>query len=131
MQTSDSETKKDLRAAVLTAQELGPDYEGEILDGFLQRLDQRIDAQIAVRVRRELSRGPAEAPAPAARERRGWTSSPFQYVSLVAAIPLSAIGANLAHTQGLVIAWAGIVGLNVVHAYSQRREHRERRGDDF
>ena len=131
MQTTESETQKDLRAAAHTARELGPDYENEVMDGFLQRLDQRIDAQIAVRVRRELGRDAAPAPA-APRERRSWGAGAFQYVSLVAAIPLSAIGANLAHAQGLVIAWAGIVGLNFVQAYSQRHEERrERRRDDY
>lgn len=131
MQTGESETKKDLRAAVHTAQELGPDYENEVMDGFLQRLDQRIDAQIAVRVRRELNGG-GPAPAQQPRRRSGGAHNAFQYVSLAAAIPLSAIGANLAHLSGLVVAWAGIVGLNFVQLRSQRNaEQQERRRDDW
>ena len=131
MQTTESETKKDLRAAVHTAQELGPDYENEVMDGFLQRLEQRIDAQIAVRVRRELGRDTAPAPA-APRERRSWGVGAFQYVSLVAAIPLTAIAANLTNVAGLFIVWVGIVGLNFVQVRGQRHEERrERRGDEF
>ena len=133
MQTGESETKKDLRAAVHTARELGPDYENEVMDGFLQRLDQRLDAQIAVRVRRELEAG--AAPSPAAPGRGG---NAFQYVSLVLAVPLSAIGVGVAHLPGLAIAWAGIVGLNFVQLRSRRQEQlrereerRERRGDDW
>ncbi|MHA6760437.1 hypothetical protein [Streptacidiphilus sp. PAMC 29251] len=130
MQTGESETKKDLRAAVLTAQELGPDYENEILDGFLQRLDQRIDAQIAVRVRRELGVNPVEQRQQ--QQRGGRSANAFQYLSLVLAVPLSAIGASLGHLPGLVIAWGGIVGLNFVQLRSQRQEQRsERRGDDW
>jgi hypothetical protein len=128
MQTGESETKKDLRAAVHTARELGPDYENEVLDSFLQRLDQRLDAQIGTRARHEPGRDDAPAAAPAARrERRGWGASTFQFVSLGMAVPLSAIGANLAHAQGLVIVWAGIVGLNFVQAYGQRRDERQER----
>ncbi|MFC1414676.1 hypothetical protein ACEZCY_36275 [Streptacidiphilus sp. N1-12] len=127
MQTSDSEIKKDLRATAHTARELGPEYEDEVLDGFLQRLDQRLDAHIAVRVRRELGRDGAPAQAPAARQQqRNWGLGIFQYVSLVAAIPLSAIGANFAQAGGLVIVWSGIVGLNFVQARSQRYEERHR-----
>ena len=37
-------------------------------------------------------------------------------VSLVLAVPLSAIGGGVAHLPGLLVAWAGIVGVNVVQA---------------
>ena len=135
MQTGESETKKDLRAAVHTARELGPDYENEVMDGFLQRLDQRLDAQIAARVRREPEAGTAPAQRPATSGRGG---NAFQYVSLALAVPLSAIGAGVAHLPGLAITWAGIVGLNFVQLRSRRQEQRrereerrERRGDDW
>jgi hypothetical protein len=40
----------------------------------------------------------------------------FGIVSLVLAVPLSAIGGGVARLPGLLIAWAGIVGVNVVQA---------------
>ena len=123
MQTGESETKKDLRAAVHTARELGPDYENEILDGFLQRLDQRLDAQIAVRVRRELAAGD-QRPEPA--RSGGRAGNAFQYVSLALAVPLSAIGASLGHLPGLAIVWAGIVAVNLVQLRDRRQDERHR-----
>jgi hypothetical protein len=127
MQPADSETKKDLRAAAHTARELGPEYENEVMDGFLRRLQHRMDAQPTGR--------PLRAPEPAAPARRGGGGNAFQYVSLVVAVPLSAIGASLAGLPGLVIAWAGIVALNFVQLRGQRsaeeRSRSQRRGDDW
>ena len=40
----------------------------------------------------------------------------FGIVSLVLAIPLSAIGGGVADLPGLLVAWAGIAGVNVVQA---------------
>ncbi len=40
----------------------------------------------------------------------------FGIVSLVLAVPLSAIGGGVADLPGLLVAWAGIVGVNVVQA---------------
>lgn len=53
----------------------------------------------------------------------------FGIISLILAIPLSAIGAATAHTEGLVVAWFGIVAVNAVHAargwpWFQRRSGR-------
>ncbi|MEY9967388.1 hypothetical protein ABIA33_005458 [Streptacidiphilus sp. MAP12-16] len=131
MHPGDSETKKDLQAAVHTARELGPEYENEVIDGFLQRLENRLDAQVAVRVRRELdARG--ERPAASKRQRRGDRVSAFQYFSLVLAVPLSAIGAGVAHLPGLLVAWGGIVGVNFVQLRAQRLEGmRSPRRDDW
>ncbi|QMU67821.1 hypothetical protein [Streptacidiphilus sp. P02-A3a] len=123
----DSELKKDLHAAVRTAQELGPDYESEVLDSFLSRLDSRLDANIAVRVQRELGRRQGED-AEAGPGRRGGFGSRFQYFSLVLAIPLSAIGGGTNGLPGLITAWLGIVGVNLAHSWSEaaarRREER-------
>ncbi len=40
----------------------------------------------------------------------------FAIVSLVLAIPLSAIGGGIAHLPGLLVAWGGIVGVNAFQA---------------
>ena len=125
MNPVESETKKDLRAAAHTLRELGPEYESEVIDGFLHRLDERLEAQIAVRVRRELEANP-EVRRPARKE-HGDHPNAFQYASLVLAVPLSAIGAGVSHLPGLLVAWAGIVGLNFVQLRSRR--HAEGRPD--
>ena len=124
---ADSELKQDLHAAVRTAQELGPEYESEIMDGFLKRLDSRLDAQVAVRVQRELDRRTGGVPA-AGRERReprGFGSR-FHYFSLALAIPLTAISAGTTGLPGLITVWLGIVGVNTAHslggALARRRD---------
>ncbi|MBC3842597.1 hypothetical protein GXW82_27705 [Streptacidiphilus sp. 4-A2] len=133
----DSELKKDLHAAVKTAEELGPDYESEVMDAFLGRLDSRLDSHIAFRVQRELGRLPDADPGPR-RGRRGGFGSRFQYFSLALAVPLSAIAGGMCGLPGLITAWLGIAGVNAVQGYGEasarRREERltgGRRAEDW
>ncbi len=142
-QYGDSELKSDLKATVRTAQELGPDYESDLIDGFIQRLDTRLDAQVATRVRRELDRDREAGPAEARRRREphGFGTR-FHYFSLAAAIPLSAISVAQAHLPGLIVCWLGIVGVNAAQAFGsaagrgsggrgEAREDRARRRDGW
>ena len=119
MDTRDTELKKELDATLHARRELGEEYESALVDSFLEKVDQRIDGAVERRVRRQLAeqqmvvaRG-ARAPKPTDSwgERFG-----FGIVSLVLAIPLSAIGGGIAHLPGLLVAWAGIVGVNAFQA---------------
>ncbi|MFI1032380.1 hypothetical protein [Streptomyces sp. NPDC020951] len=119
MDAQDADLKKELDATLQTRRELGEEYESALVDSFLEKVDQRIDAAVERRVRRQFAeqqmvaaRG-ARSPRPTDSwgERFG-----FGIVSLVLAIPLSAIGAGTAHLPGLLVSWAGIVGVNVVQA---------------
>ncbi|MFF7655472.1 hypothetical protein ACFZCY_37535 [Streptomyces sp. NPDC007983] len=115
--------KKELDATLQARKELGAEYESELIDAFLEKVQQRFDATSD----RELRRQQAERQMAAAR---GARPSPggeaaglglgerfaFVGVSLVLAVPLSAIGAVNAGETGLLITWAGIVGVNAVHA---------------
>ncbi|MET9733071.1 hypothetical protein ABZZ79_21220 [Streptomyces sp. NPDC006458] len=115
----DTDLKKELDATLHARRDLGEEYESALVESFLEKVDQRIDGAVERRVRRQL----AEQQMASARGRRtpGDTDSwgeryGFGIVSLVLAIPLSAIGGGIAHLPGLLIAWAGIVGVNVVQA---------------
>jgi hypothetical protein len=119
MDAHEAELKKELNATLQARRELGEEYESALVDSFMEKVDQRIDGAIERRVRRQLAeqqmhvaRG-ARTPRPTDSwgERFG-----FGIVSLVLAIPLSAIGGGVAHLPGLLIAWIGIVGVNVVQA---------------
>jgi hypothetical protein len=119
MDTRDAELKKELNATLQARRELGEEYESALVDSFLEKVDQRIDGAVERRVRRQLAeqqmvvaRG-SRAPRPTDSwgERFG-----FGIVSLVLAIPLSAIGGGVADLPGLVAAWAGIVGVNAFQA---------------
>ncbi|MFJ6657956.1 hypothetical protein ACIQNG_16550 [Streptomyces sp. NPDC091377] len=119
MDGHDADLKKELDATLHARRELGEEYESALVDSFLEKVDQRIDGAVDRRVRRQLaehqmtkardSRSPA--PTDSWGERFG-----FGIVSLVLAIPLSAIGGGVADLAGLLVAWAGIVGVNVFQA---------------
>ncbi|WP_426570498.1 hypothetical protein [Streptomyces canus] len=119
MGARDTELKKELDASLQARRELGEEYESALVDSFLEKVDQRIDAAVERRVRRQF----AETQMAAARGGRspGATDSwgerfGFGIVSLVLAVPLSAIGVGAADLPGLLVSWAGIVGVNVVQA---------------
>ncbi|QNP72289.1 hypothetical protein IAG44_24635 [Streptomyces roseirectus] len=116
----DTELKKELDATLHARRELGEEYDSALVESFLEKVDQRIDGAVERRVRRQF----AEQQMSAARDAR--TPGPadswgerfgFGIVSLVLAIPLSAIAVVNADLPGLFVAWAGIVGVNAVHAF--------------
>jgi len=115
----DADLKKELSATLHARRELGSEYESALVDSFLEKVDQRIDGSVERRVRRQL----AEHQMVTARDSRGPKSTDtfgerfgFAIVSLVLAIPLSAIGGSMADLPGLIVAWAGIVGVNAFQA---------------
>ncbi|MEU9334922.1 hypothetical protein AB0D49_17400 [Streptomyces sp. NPDC048290] len=119
MDAQDADLKRELNATLHARRDLGEEYESALVDSFLEKVDQRIDAAVERRVRRQF----AEQRMTTARDSRSpraadsWAERfGFGIVSMVLAIPLSAIGGGVADTPGLVVAWAGIVGVNVFHA---------------
>lgn len=140
MDTRDTDLKKELDATLRARGELGEEYESALVDSFLEKVDRRIDGAVERRVRRQF----AEQRMVAARDARspGATDSwgerfGFGIVSLVLAVPLSAIGGGVAGLPGLLVAWTGIVGVNVVQAvrlsaglFGRGRGTGRRDGDD-
>ncbi|MFD7666530.1 hypothetical protein [Streptomyces sp. NPDC059788] len=139
MATHDPELRKELDATLQTRKELGPEYESELVESFLEKLDKTVDQ----RVRRQfaeqqiqVARG-AQPPRPrrAPGDGNGFGERfGFATVSLVLAVPLSAIGAVNSGLIGLIVSWAGIVGVNAVHTsgfFKRPREQRERDADGW
>lgn len=90
-------------------QELGADYEPEIIDAFLEKVDARIAARIdAVPV--------PQAPLPPKDDPGGLA---LAIVSVVAGIPITAIAANQEGTIAIIICWGGIVGVNLARSISR------------
>ncbi|MFK4103555.1 hypothetical protein ACI2L1_26435 [Streptomyces sp. NPDC019531] len=119
MDSRDPELKKELNATLQARRELGEEYESALVDSFLEKVEQRIDGAVDRRLRRQL----AEQQMVTARGVRSPTPTDsfgerfgFGIVSLVLAIPLSAIGGGVAELPGLLVAWAGIVGVNAFQA---------------
>lgn len=115
----DTELKKELDATLQARRELGEEYESALVDSFLEKVDQRIDGAVERRVRRQM----AEQQMVVARGSRSPQTTDswgerygFGIVSLVLAVPLSAIAGGISDLPGLLVAWAGIVGVNAFQA---------------
>ncbi|MFJ7413917.1 hypothetical protein ACIQWZ_24360 [Streptomyces sp. NPDC098077] len=132
MEARDHELKKELAATLQARGELGAEYESALIDSFLEKVEQRLDTTLDRRVRRQLAEHQMSAargvrptePGSSFGERHG-----LGIVSLILAVPLSAIGVVNAGIEGLVVAWLGIVGVNAFQAARggglfRRREER-------
>jgi len=101
---------RDLEATIAARAELGRDYEPALVESFAERLEQtiarRVDAEVSHR-------------APAPDDPR----MPFALaiVSLGTGIPISGIAAGTEGLPGLLVAWGGIVSVNVAYALGRRR----------
>lgn len=121
------ELRGDLSAAVETRKELGASYEDDLIDSFLEKVEKRIDATVEKRLRRQL----AEQQMVIARGGRPPQGGDGQAgpgpafglaaLSLVLAIPLSAIAAVNVGFFGLLVCWAGIVGVNISYSWTRTR----------
>ncbi|MFE4452613.1 hypothetical protein [Streptomyces sp. NPDC056796] len=119
MEARDPELRRELDATLQARRELGPEYESALVDSFLEKVESRIAGtrdQRARRVAAERRTAAARGARPVAPAATFGERFAFGAVSLVLAVPLSAIGAAQAGTGGLVVAWLGIVGVNAVHA---------------
>ncbi|MFF2376336.1 hypothetical protein ACFVUW_18330 [Streptomyces xiamenensis] len=121
---SDPELAHDLDAAVQTRKELGSTYESELIESFLEKVEQRIDATVDKRVRRQVAEQQmvvARGGRPEGIRRSGSVlegpagAFALAVVSLVLAVPLSAIAAANLGLAGLVVCWGGIVGINACY----------------
>jgi hypothetical protein len=111
--------REEVVAAVRTRAELGERMEPEVLDAFLDRIEQaviaRVDQQIDLR-----ASGRARL---RARERHASSVAlPVAICSLIFGIPLSGIAAGTAELPGLVVAWAGIAAVNLAVALGRDRD---------
>ncbi|MGI5200868.1 hypothetical protein ACQEU6_04640 [Spirillospora sp. CA-108201] len=106
--------REDLTAAMAARRELGPDYDDAFIETVVDRLEETLDARAAApRPRRR-------APAPEPRHGGGDHSLVLAILSLLAAIPLSAIGVVNAGLPGLLIALAGVVLVNFTYTFRPR-----------
>ncbi|MFE4861345.1 hypothetical protein [Streptomyces sp. NPDC056670] len=117
----DAELKKELDATLHARRELGPDYEPALVESFLEKVEQRVDASVDRRVRRQLAERQTVVARGGRPDRAGSDGTfgerfGFAMVSLILAVPLSAIGGVNAGLSGLVVTWLGVVAVNAVHA---------------
>ncbi|GAA1646769.1 hypothetical protein GCM10009744_42420 [Kribbella alba] len=105
------EIRKDLRAAVAARQELGPEYEPEIIDAFLEKLDARAAQRTTVEPVHQSTGNTSKENDPGGLA--------LAIVSVVAGIPITAIAANQEGTIAIIICWGGLVGVNLARTMSR------------
>lgn len=110
--------RTEIEAVLETRRELGDTYDAALVASFAERIERAVDQRLADEVS---GRRVAELDARAAGKRQ----TALGIVSVGVGIPISAIA--LAVPEGatslgaLVVAWAGIVGVNLAHALQARR----------
>ena len=94
-------TRDELDAILSARQELGAEYNDELADMLMEKLDAEIDRRVEVR----MQKAPKSSLSPA-----------VPITSLVFAIPLTAIAASLVGIRGVLIVWAALIIVNVLYS---------------
>ncbi len=102
----------DLAAAIAARRELGHDYDRALAESFVDRVSRQIDARVDNRV--------SEILATQKRPARSRGGGSLGVLSLVFAIPITAIAGSAGHVAGLAIAWGGIAVINLASALRRR-----------
>lgn len=115
---ADAETRREVEAALATRAELGPDYDEHIAAGLADRIE-----QLAAHRTAELRAQSEHAAADRATENSIRTQRfTLGIISLGTGIPITAIAATNTEPGlfGVVVAWAGIVGVNLAAGWRSR-----------
>lgn len=112
--TSPRLPRDDLTAALAARRELGPDYDDAFIETVVDRIEEVLDARTAAAPR------PRSRPAPGPPRGDHDHRLALAVVSLLAAIPLSAIAVVNAGLPGLLLVMAGIVLINVTYTFRPR-----------
>lgn len=97
-------TREDVASAVGARHELGEDLEPAVVDAFLEKVDAAIEQRVkADRGHRIVKDDSGQRLA-------------LAIVSLGTGVPITAIAAEQGGVVGILVAWAGIVGVNVANA---------------
>ncbi|MFI0368759.1 hypothetical protein ACH35V_12815 [Actinomadura sp. 1N219] len=109
--------RDDLTAAMAARRELGPEYDDAFIETVVDRIEEALDARSSAAEPRARAR-----PRPAAERFRGDRdhSLAMAVLSLLAAIPLSAISVINAGLPGLMFTLAAIVLINVTYTFRPR-----------
>jgi len=101
--------REDYRALIETRRELGAEMEPALIDSFVTRIEeaaqQRARAQYEIELRRNAALGKG----------RG-AQLALAIISVIMAIPLTAITASMLGLPGVLVTWSGIVLVNLALA---------------
>lgn len=120
----DKATTEELEAALQARRELGRDFERELAESFVDRIEHTVAARIDARF--------AEHGGDVKQLRRSEEGARIRQfvlglVSLGTGVPITLFAAGVASggdqgpsVGGILVAWTGIVGVNAAHAWSNR-----------
>ena len=113
------ELHRDAEAALAARMELGPEYNEYVAAGLAERVEEIAEARAAELRQQALEASRAQAVDQSGRGRQ----FALAIVSLVMGIPITAISASEVDPSiiGIGVSWAGIVGVNWIHARSLRK----------
>lgn len=92
--------REELQAALDARRELGPEYEPQIIDAFLERIESRVEERAKT--------------SPARRDRAHHSATPMVLGSLGLAIPLLGIAGGTAGLGGVALVSIAIVLVNLL-----------------
>jgi hypothetical protein len=101
-------TRDEVAAALAVRQELGREYEPEVIDGFADRIERVIDSRVATRVAEQGARHSGAVRVAI------W--------SVVAGFPITGVAGEEAGLAGIVVGWLGIAAVNFAYAWGNRRQ---------
>jgi hypothetical protein len=111
--------RDELRATVEARRDLGSDYESALIESFIEKIDNVIDARVRAEVAAQSGyRGAQSGPG---KNKGSDPTIGIALGSLGIGIPLTAIAADQAGPAGLFLAWTGIVLVNIAAAFGRRR----------
>lgn len=110
-----------MRATIEARRELGPEYESALVESFLDKVDAALTARVKAELDARMGPAPTQPPSPPPRAASNHDALWIALISMGTGIPLTAIAANTAGTAGLLLAWVGIVMVNLAAALSRRR----------
>jgi XYPPX repeat-containing protein len=113
------EVRRDAEAALAARMELGPEYNEYVAAGLAERVEELAEVRAAELRQQALEASRAQAAEQGGRGRQ----FALAIVSMVMGIPITAITATNVEPGiiGVAVSWAGIVGVNWVHARSLRK----------
>jgi hypothetical protein len=104
---------EELKVALEARRELGEELEPQVIESFLERIEEAIDARVDERL---ANARPSKRHRMEAEHQLGVTLG-----SIGIGIPLTGIAAGTAGLAGLVVCWLGIVLVNFAYVLSRRR----------
>lgn len=116
------ETRQDVEAALAARLELGPQYSEQIAAGLADRVEQ-LAAYRTAELRAETQLVKSQADGENASRTQRFV---LGIISLGVGVPITAISATNVDPGllGVAVSWAGIVGVNAVHALASRPARR-------